>query len=179
MGTDEKQLKGAVLLGYFKFIRKKWGKAGLDQCIQSVGLEESKIKEGHWYSHRHSHAILGWIASEKGEEFLRECGNHTVKDLGILSYIVRFMDIESILKKGRRSYSDAFNYGKMRIETEKSWATIKIKGNAQDDRHACMTWTGVFEGMLQMTRTKGTVKKTACQTLGAEWCEWEMDWSEQ
>ena len=173
----ENKVKGSVIIGYFKFIKKTWGNEGLDDSASALNFGPDKLDEGKWYNDRYSVNVLTWIAENKGEEYLERCGNYTVKDLGLLSYIVRFMDIKAILKRGPDSYREAFNYGTFKVEIiDDNRATIKIKGSAANDKYACKTWTGVFKGMLEMTKTKGRVLETQCELKGGPYCLYEMSW---
>ena len=42
---------------------------------------------------------------------------------------------------------------------------------------SCMAWEGALEGMMEVTRTKGTVKMTKCQVKGDIYDEFILDWS--
>ena len=174
---NEKKVKGSVIIGYFKFIKKTWGQEGLDDSISTLKFSPDRLDEGNWYNDRYSTSVLAWIAENKGEEYLERCGRHTVKDLGLMSYIVRFMDIKAILKRGPDSYDEAFNYGSFKVEIiGENKATIAIEGSAANDKYACKTWIGVFKGMLEMTKTKGRVLETQCELKGAPYCLYEMTW---
>ncbi|MBI5000443.1 MAG: DUF2378 family protein [Euryarchaeota archaeon] len=111
----------------------------------------------------------------KGVECVEKCGAHTTKDLGALSYIVRFMDIRTVLKKAPESFRDAFSYGSLDVEIGDRRAVIKMKDTAVDD-HACPAWLGCFKGVLEVTKTPGTVRETQCQLKGASHCEFLMEW---
>ena len=129
-----------------------------------------------WYPEKRSADILAWIREKKGIEYVEDCGRYTVKDLGILSYIVRFITIETMLKKAPDSFHDAFNYGQIELEIHDDHAIIKMKDTAIDE-NTCPAWVGVFKGMLEMTKTKGTVKEIQCELKGSECCIFRMDWS--
>jgi len=173
---SERKVKGAVVLGYSKFIKKTWGKEGLEQYVSETGVDTEKMNDGTWYDDQYSRITLSWIAKNKGPEYLERCGIYTVKDLGMLSYIVRFMDIKSILKRGPDSYDEAFNYGSFKVNIGENKAHIKIRDSGKDDEYACKTWMGVFKGMLEMTKTNGRVIETQCEYRGADECIFEMTW---
>jgi predicted hydrocarbon binding protein len=99
-----------------------------------------------------------------------------VKDLGVLSYIVRFTNITSLLKRAPESYADAFNYGQLEVDIKEKSATIKIIDTAVDE-YTCPAWIGAFRGMLELTKTNGTVRKTHCQLNGASHCEFIIKWT--
>ena len=173
----EKRVKGSVIIGYFKFIKKTWGQDGLDGSVAAMGYGPDTMDESKWYNDKYSTSVLTWIAENKGEDYLERCGRHTVKDLGLMSYIVRFMDIKSILKRGPDSYREAFDYGSFKVSIiDDNKATIAIEGSAANDKYACRTWIGVFKGMLEMTNTKGKVVETQCELKGAPFCLYEMTW---
>ena len=159
-----------------KFIKKTWGKDGLKECGTAIGFSHKEIREGKWYEDEVGNRVTEWIADNKGEEYVERCGNYMIKDLGMLSYIVGFMDVKSILKRAPESYTDALNYGRLEVDIGESSAVISIKGTAPIDKHACLIWLGTFRGVLEITKTKGTVTETKCAKKGAPHCEYLMEW---
>ena len=172
----DRKVKGDVLIGYMNFVQNTWGKDGLEELITSIEIEPD-IQEARWYDETWSIKILEWIAENKGEEYLEKSGKYTIKKLGELSHIVEFMDIKSILKRGSESYKGAFDDGEFVVELGEKSATIKIKGSGINDKYACRTWIGVFKGMLEITKTIGTVREDKCERDGASHCEFVMEWT--
>ena len=170
-----RKIKGDVLKGYMKFVQKTWKKEGLEELISAIKIDPD-IQEGDWYDEIWSIKILEWIAENKGEQYLEKSGKFAIMDLGKLSHIVGFLDIKSILQRGSESYADAFNDGEFIVELGDKGATIKIKGSGINDKYACRTWIGVFNGMLEVTHTIGTVKEIKCERDGAPHCEFLMEW---
>ena len=77
------KLRGSVILGYLKFIKKTWGVSGLEQCTKDLGLDMSAIKDGGWYRETISGQVLAWISNNKGPEYVEKAGAHVIKNLGI------------------------------------------------------------------------------------------------
>jgi len=176
IAMSERKVKGAVITGYMKFIKKTWGQEGVDECLAAVGLGGTSISDGKWYDDQLSTDVVAWIADRKGGDYVEKCGRYTVRDLGLLSYIVRFMDIKSLLRRGPESYAEAFSYGYLKVEIGEKKAAVRVKGHAPFDKHGCKMWLGVLGGMLAMTKTKGRVIETKCENKGSEFCEFEMEW---
>ena len=174
---SERQIKGGVLKGYLKFIRYQWGADGLADCESQIGLDLKDIQEEIYYSLEINEAILKWVSEQKGNEYLVKMGNYTVKNLGVLSYIVRFANIKFLLRKAKENYTDTFSYGRCSVLTDETSkrATIIFKDTNLIEE-SCLVWQGALEGMLEITRTKGTVTETKCQVHGAEYCEYLMNW---
>lgn len=172
---EDRKVKGSVLLGYIKFIYKTWGQDGSDELITSIGIDPD-IKEDILYDDDWSGKILAWIAENKGEEYIERAGKYAITNLGDLSHIVEFMDIKSIMKRGSESYSAAYNEGDFVVDLKDTGATINIRGSGINDKYACKAWVGVFKGMLEITKTKGTVKEVQCERDGADHCEFVMEW---
>ena len=99
----------------------------------------------------------------------------TVKNLGLLSYIVAFSDVKSLLRKAPQNYAEAFSYGKMEVSLEDKRAVVRMFDTAEHEC-SCRTWLGAFKGILERTHTRGTVKETQCQRKGAPHCEYLMEW---
>lgn len=161
---------------YLDFVRKKWGQNGLTQCKEYAGVSNLEILEKEFYPAQHQVTILKWIGETKGPDCVRQAGNHSVKNLGLLKYIVRFASITTILNKAPRQYSDAFKYGKMEvIEHNSNRAILRATDQAFIPEN-CLGWIGAFEAMMELTNTKGTVKEIKCQLDGNSYCEYELSW---
>ena len=167
ISMGEKRVRGSVLIGYLKFIEKTCGE---------VNFDIDQLRETSWYDLSYSSAILEWIGAKKGPEFVEKCGSATVKDLGMLSYIVAFSSVKSLLSKAPTHYPDAFSYGKMEVDLEDKRATVRMTDVAEH-QYSCLTWLGAFKGIMDKTKTVGTVVETQCQRKGAPHCEYRLEWS--
>ncbi|HEQ79154.1 MAG TPA: hypothetical protein ENN76_02685 [Euryarchaeota archaeon] len=172
----DRMIRGSVLKGYEKYIKKRWGQQGICQCEKFIGIEFGDISDGKWYNQIFSEKILKWISSEKGSMYVKECGKHTTKDLGILSYIVRFTTIKMMLKRAPEQFHDAFSYGDVKIDIGDKRALVHMRDTAIDE-NTCLAFEGVYEALLELTHTKGKVTKKQCQLKGADRCIFEIDWS--
>jgi hypothetical protein len=174
----ERKLKGGVLLGYFDFIKRQWGQDGLDECLGSVKIDQHSIKAESLYPLEMDLNILKWIADNKGMDFVKNAGHHTVKNLGSLSYLVKFINIKHLLKQAKNNYADAFNFGEVSILCDDfSKRAVVIMKNSNYTEETCVAWEGAFEGMMEVTRTKGTVKRNKSQVKGDEYDEFILDWT--
>jgi predicted hydrocarbon binding protein len=171
----EKRVRGCVLIGYLKFIKKEWGEAGSIQVSGEVNFDLEQLRESSWYDISYSSGILNWIATKKGKEFVEKCGSATVKDLGMLSYIVAFSTVKSILAKAPANYADAFGYGRMEVDIEDRRAVVRMVDTAEHEL-SCLTWLGAFKGIMEKTKTKGSVTETQCQLKGSPHCEYVLEW---
>lgn len=171
----ERKVKGSVILGYLKYIKRTWGQLGLDECTDFIGLDYDHFEEKRWHDIEQLDKVIQWIGDNKGSKYIERAGNYTVKDLGILSYLVKFASIESLLKKAPKSYHDAYNYGDVEIDIGEKEAVIKMKDVIHGD-YSCNGWLGAFKGMMEMTHTTGTVKEVQCQKESASHCEFLMKW---
>lgn len=176
IGTEDgKKVRGSVLKGFLKYIEKTWGKEGIEDFLQFVAIDPDKIKEGLWYDADLLSKIHRWLFENKGKEALRRGGAHTVKSLGMLSYIVRFLHIEKLLKKASESYDDAFTYGTVEADIQSNQAIVKMK-NVVIDEYTCTAWKGVFEGALEVTKTKGAVEFIKTKKMGENDCFFIIRW---
>jgi len=177
MEPEERKLKGAVLRGYYKFIRKKWGVEGQKECEAATGVIDGNLKEEIFYPNEWSVKIQEWMSSTHGMPLCRQCGAFTVQNLGILAYLVKFANIKFLLKRAPKSYGEAFNFGRMEValDEDNKRAVLRMY-DANYNQEACEMWWGVFEGCLEMTRTKGTVQKVLCQREDSGHCEYVIEW---
>ena len=169
-----KKVRGSILNGFIKFIKRTWGKDGRDAFMQETGIDINSISKRKWYPVEYLQKIHGWIG-DKDEKYLRRAGRYTVQDLGILSYLVRFTSIESLLKKAPKSYEDAFSYGDVDIEVGEKEALVKMK-DVVIDEFTCAAWHGVFEGSLEATDTEGSVEPIDHEEKGEKDCFFKMKW---
>ncbi len=171
----DKHVRGPVVKGYFKFIERFWGKEALDQFLELSGIDLATISDIGWYDIKVLQSIHKHIAETRGLRHIKMIGNYTVKDLGVLAYLVRFSDIWSLLNKAPKSYSMAYDFGKVKVERITSGALITFKDVAFDE-YSCLGWEGAFEGMLEITHTIGTVNEISCQGRGDPYCIFEIKW---
>lgn len=172
----ERKARGSVINGYLKYIKKTWGQDGVDQCAGYLGIDPKDIKDGNWYSDEYGDKLLEWMVSLKGKKYVVLSNRYMVKDLGMLAYIVRFMDVKTILKKLPKNYDDIFNFGRVEVDIKEKNAVVRVY-DAATSEHSCPGWQGVFEGAFELTKTKGgRVKETMCQWKGDEYCVWELSW---
>ncbi len=175
-GNSNRQVKGSVIRGYLKYVNRTWGDQGIKELIEAIDIGLSGIEEQRWYDIGVLKNTQSWIAKSKGRKYVNMAGNYAVKDLGVLSYIVRFSDMRSLLKRASKSYHEAYNFGEVDIDIKDNSAVIRMKDVAFDE-YACSAWKGAFQGMLEMTNTIGTVEETQCQRKGAPYCEFEIRWN--
>ena len=176
MAEKELLCRGSVPLGFINYIKKTWGQEGLDQFINDTGMDPKEIKEGQWYDISTSGNVQEWLFKNKGEEQVTKAGAYTVKNQGIFSYVIRFANIKSILKRAPENHRDVFKCGTMEVEIHDNHAKIIMTDTAADE-YSCIAWRGAFIGALELTNTKGTVKETQCQLKGgASHCEFLVEW---
>ena len=155
----DKKVRGVVLDAYFKAIKKHWGELGVKECEEYIGIRYKDIKERIWYPAEYHAKIHRWIGDRAGAKYVAIAGSFSIKNMGFLSYLARFISIKTLLKKAPRSFEDAYNFGTMEVEVdeEKKEALAKLK-DVVIDKYSCYGWKGVFEGGLEATKTGGKVE---------------------
>ncbi|MFO7619496.1 MAG: hypothetical protein R6W91_07605 [Thermoplasmata archaeon] len=171
----ERMVRGSVINGYLKYVEKTWGKVGFERCMAEAKLTEIKPKDGTLYPYSMELEVIRWISRNYGMESVKKAGKHTVKNLGLLSYLVRFASIETMLGKAKDSYHEAYAFGHVDIQITGKRA-IAIMKDVSDIPENCQGWIGALEGLLELTRTDGRVLKTKCQLKGDPHCEYEITW---
>jgi len=172
---SKRKVRVSVILGFLDFIKKRWGEDGVTEVAKERNFEPTSINDGEWYDIELDSGIREWIMENKGVEFIEMCGNYTVKNLGLLSYIVRFDDIGTTLKRLPENYAETFNFGSLEVEM-KGGSYIIIMKDAFVDEYHCIAWLGVFKGILDITKKRGTVSETQCVKDGATHCEFLVEW---
>ncbi len=168
-----KHVRGSVLRGYLKFIKRFWDDVDIEEILGEIDYDE--ISEIEWYDVSILERIHRYVADRKDIKYIKIMGNYIVKDLGVLSYLVRFSDIKFLLKKAPKSYAQAYDFGEVDVEWTDQGALIKMTDTSFDE-YACRGWLGAFEGMLEITHTIGTVEEIECQREGSPQCIFEIKW---
>ena len=171
----EREIRGSVINGYLKYVEKTWGKDGYEDCRQKAKVSDIKISDGQQYNHDMLLAIIHWISDNHGLERVRQAGKHTVQNLGLLAYIVRFANMDTMLKKAKSLYAEAYSFGEVNMTPTERGAEVYMKDVSQIPED-CIGWEGAFEGMLELTHSKGRVIKTKCQLKGEPHCEYDITW---
>ncbi|MFO7792022.1 MAG: hypothetical protein R6W73_03460 [Candidatus Saliniplasma sp.] len=173
----KKKVRGSIINGYIKYIRRTWGDRGVNDLEEKLNIDIEDINDREWYDVNIHSSVHEWIVENHGEDHLRRGGSFTVQNMGVLSYLIKFTSPKTMLKKAPKSYSDAFTYGdvKIDIEDEDDKAYIKFKDNVVDE-YTCIGWLGVFEGILKATNTEGEVKVWDAKDKGEKDCYFIMRW---
>ena len=171
----EKTVKGSVINGYLQFVEKTWGKEGIEACRTDLKLNDIKIKDGHKYPNDMLLAVIKWISDNKGMNYVRKAGNHAVKNLGMLAYIVRFTKMETMIEKSKSAYQESYDHGDVEMKIGDHQATA-IMRDVSEIPENCVGWIGAMEALLELTHSKGKVVKTKCQLKGDPACEYEITW---
>jgi len=170
-----REIRGSVINGYLKYVEKTWGEGGLEDCKEKARIHDIKIRDGQQYNHDILIVIIKWIADTHGMPRVRQAGKHTVKNLGLLAYIVRFTNMETMLNKAKSLYNEAYSFGEVNMIPTDRGASVTLKDVSQIPED-CVGWEGAFEGMMELTHSKGSVIKTKCQLNGDTHCEYEITW---
>jgi len=148
--------RGSAMNGFFGYIKKKWGKEGLEHCKDDIGLE-TDIKDGGYYPDEILVQILKWIGREKGMNHVRDGGRHTVLNLGMINWIMRFADIKTVAKRFPKNYSEVYKFGRVEVDADKPGIIYLRLYDVITYEEAYHSWLGVCEGALQASKTKGQV----------------------
>ena len=170
-----KKVRGSVINGYLRYVEKTWGKEGTESCLKGLNIDDIKFKDGMEYPNDILMGIIKWISDYKGMEYVRKAGNHAVKNLGLLAYVVRFTKMETMVNKAKEAYHENYSHGDVDIQIgdHKAIATMKDVSEIPEN---CQGWIGAMEALLELTHTRGKVVKTKCQLEGDSHCEYEITW---
>lgn len=174
--AEEKKVKGRALIGYGKFIKKKWGQDGLEECEHVLGYKFKELGEDKWYPASHTDNLLKWIGDTHGMEAVRNAGRAMVTEVGMVSFVARMAGFERILDKAMDEVRNSLNYGKLKVKKEPGKAVVNLH-DACPYLSNCEAWQGIFEGTLILTKTNGKVEKTGCVHKGQEACTYVITWS--
>lgn len=169
----ERKVRGSILNSYMGFVSKKWGREGYKRCMCDIGLW-GEFRDGNYYQDEIRENILRWMAREKGDQYLRECGKYIINNLGILSWLVRFSDPRALAAKFPKNFSEVYSYGRMEAITDGEGPILIRLYDVNRIKESCEVWFGVCEGALEATKTQGKVEETKCSIDGDPYCEFRI-----
>ena len=172
---ENRKIRGRVISGYVKFIKKKWGSNGLSSCQAETGLDLSNIIDEKWYPNKDSYNIQKWLAEQHGLDMCKQLGFAVATNIGVISYLARLAGLKRVLDRATLEYRENLTHGQIRVDMGEKSAKIYFK-DVNSGETQCITWIGVFEGIMHITKTKGSVKKIACELKGDENCVYELRW---
>lgn len=167
---DSKKVRGDVLKAYLAFVKKKWGKEGLEECKEYVGIKKA-IERGKYYPNEIKTSILEWISQEKGEDKLVEAGEAILENLTILRWMVRHDNPWEIAREFAKEYHEIYSFGEIDIEIQKGKIILRLK-DVNETAENCIVWKGITQGLLNSTGFDGTAEKSKCQLEGDDCCQY-------
>ncbi len=170
----EGEVRGTVLNGFVKYVRSRWGESGIKELAEYCDFEIDRIKESEWYDSDVLKNIHNFLDG-KGKDHVRLAGQFVPQNLGLLSYLTKYFNVKTLLKKAPKNYSEGFSYGSCTMELGDKEALIKFK-DVMIDEHVCQSWRGVLEGALKATNTKGVVRPIEPPEKGEKDCFFKVEW---
>ena len=174
--TSDPQAKGRIALGYAAFIKKRWGKEGYEKCQKDVKIDFASLKDEMWYPNSLPTNLLIWIEKNYGIDYCRQAGFSVVADRGVITYAARIAGVKKVLERGVDEFRESFKDGGVSVELGDKRAVLSIS-DINISPCSCQAWIGAFQGILHITKAKGTVKEIACEHKGAKACQYEITWS--
>ena len=175
MDECEKKVKGRPLIGYFKYVKKKWGADGLMVCEKAVGFKYSDIRDEVWYPRAYSDDIIVWIASTHGRDAVTSAARSMVSEVGVISFAARVAGMDRVLDRAVDEVRASLNFGKVSVKKESGGALVTLRDYCSSE-DVCAAWQGILEGVMELTKTRGVVEEVKCQNKGAEACVYRMTW---
>jgi hypothetical protein len=175
---DEKRrlARGAVILGYARYIKKKWGREGIEACQKAIGMPQAQISEDGWYPEKVLNDTLAWISESHGRDHVLKAAAYTINSSGLVAFAARMAGIRSVLERGAEDYRRNFNYGELKVVLEDGRAVVTMT-DAANNEVDCLAWQGALQGAVDMCKRNGKVVQTECRFKGAKDCVYEMTWS--
>ena len=171
----ERRTRGSVLNGYLKFIKEKYGGSELKVARADMGIDNLNFKDGQYYQDEIIGNVLRWINRNKGEEAVKEAGRFVLHNLGILSWMIRFSDFNTLALKFPKNYGEVYTFGSCEVDASNP---KKIKMTLKDVcyyEEACLVWEGICEEALAITKTEGKVSHTRCERKGETECVFTVE----
>lgn len=170
----ERRTRGSVLNGYLKYIEHEWGNLELKVARADMGIDNLNFKDGQYYQDEIIGNILRWINRNKGEDAVKGAGKFILHNLGILSWMVRFGDFQTLALKFPKNYSEVYAFGSCEVDVSDPNKIKMILKDVCYYEEAHIVWEGICEEALAITKTKGEVGHTSCKEAGECHCLFEI-----
>lgn len=173
----EKKLKGRVLQTYFKYIKKKWGGDGLNDCLKACKIDDvNSIVEDKWYAYQIGLDLTLWVGETHGYKACEQLGFAIATERGVVSYVAWMAGMNKILDKYENMFRDSVNYGKVEMDRKENAVTIKYYDIISTEA-GCHVYKGTFEGLLSLGKVKNPqVEVTSHGHDGEGCCTFELTW---
>ncbi len=168
------KVRGSVINGFFKYVKKKWGKDGVAELEKDVGFNHSQIKDGEFYDRELLSSVLRWISEKKGMDAVKEGGRYTVKDLGLFKYLLMWSSLERIIARAMTIYKELYKYGSVRAQYEEDQIIIEMRDTPNRIKEDCAAWLGAYIGLTELTHTKADVVEEKCVFKGDDACVYKI-----
>ncbi len=154
--------KGNIILLYHKFVRKMWGKGGVEALDARLDFDIKDIQPEGLYLPGYQRQIVNYIVKEHGTEYLRKLGRFSAREVKLMRYFGMFTNPVKVLAKMNETLA-ATNLRNEDVETDVLTVEETDKGllvtanGVMGNENQIEIWIGIFEGILELTRNPGKV----------------------
>jgi hypothetical protein len=180
-------VKGIHLSNVFKFVKWKRGLLGLTRFKEGIKdlpgcakADESTFVEKDWYDYDLYMQLLtaaDKICGNGDLSKIYEIGLWNIRNLGHLSYLARKPDIHEFINGAIKGWGNVYDFGGIDVpEDSPKKIIIRYKG-FPDAPEKCQYFRGSLTGMMEICGLHGSVEESACNTKGADYCEFVLTWN--
>ncbi len=179
-------VKGIHLANVFKFVRWKRGLLGLKRFQDEIKnlpgcskADENTFVESNWYDYGLYIELLAAadrVCGNGDMSKIYEVGLWNIRNLGHLSYLARKPDVRVFIQGAITGWHNVYDFGGVElVEDSPKKIVMRYKG-FPDAPEKCQYFRGSLTGMMEICGLEGKVEHTACNTKGAEYCEFVLSW---
>ncbi len=162
MSLRKKEIRGILLNGLLRFVKRKWGIQGLEECKKKNEIG-GEIQDGLFYPISVSFDILEWIYTKKGENKVIEAGRYLVNDMGYISWLIDPEGGEETLVQFEDVQNEMFNFNPISIIHNENKVRFELESFYDTELFYLFT-QGIIEGLLERIELEGEMAKRMCDT---------------
>jgi hypothetical protein len=180
-------VKGIHLSNVFKFVKWKRGILGLTRFKEEIKdlpgcakADEATFTEKDWYDYDLYMQLLtaaDKIVGNGNLSKIYEIGVWNIRNLGHLSYLARKPDIHEFINGAIKNWGNVYDFGGIDVPEDSGRKIVIRYRGFPDAPEKCQYFRGSLTGMMEICGLHGEVKESACNTKGAEWCEFTLSWN--
>lgn len=175
MMDEEYKIDGQVILNFRDFVKKTYGRDGLETMEDELPFDLSSVYEGVAYPIEYVNHCMEYIKETYGMDTLYNAGRFSMGNMGIKRYLSLLMPPKKILEKLEVSVPKVNNAVSLEIEYNDEGALVTMHGPEWNEMNSVF-WKGMLKGALDVTKTKGEVKMEESDAAGIDEVYYSLVW---
>ncbi len=153
----EEHISGQIIASYAAYVKKKYGKDGIEEMSKVLGEDMGNISDSKTYPAQTAADLMNYLKDTYGLEELFKLGRFTVANVGTKRYFSLFISTENIIPRMVESVQKVNDSISLTAEYGNNSATVTVTGSEMLDVQREF-WRGMMQGIFDLNKTTGKVE---------------------